>query len=89
MRIFVIKPALPGQLRSWLPRKVLMAPVQKYFAELQKTAVAPHGDRGIRAIANSTILDRVLNKAFSRSAVTRAKEKMGLGNRRVLLARKS
>jgi 2-polyprenyl-3-methyl-5-hydroxy-6-metoxy-1,4-benzoquinol methylase len=84
-----IKPALPGQLRSWLPRKVLMALVRKYFAVLQETTVAPRGDRGILAVTNSPILNKVLNKLFSPAAVTRAKEKMGLGDRRVLLARKS
>jgi|SRR5580658_3565522 2-polyprenyl-3-methyl-5-hydroxy-6-metoxy-1,4-benzoquinol methylase len=83
-----IKPPMPGQLRSWLSRKVLMRLVEKYFTVLQETTVAPRGDKGILAIINSSKVNRVLNKLFSPAAVIRAKEKMGLGDRRVLLGRR-
>jgi 2-polyprenyl-3-methyl-5-hydroxy-6-metoxy-1,4-benzoquinol methylase len=83
-----IKPPLPGQLRSWLSRKVLMGLVERYFTVLQETTVAPRGDKGILAIINSSKLTRVLNRLFSPGAVIRAKEKMGLGDRRVLLGKR-
>jgi 2-polyprenyl-3-methyl-5-hydroxy-6-metoxy-1,4-benzoquinol methylase len=83
-----IKPALPGQLRSWMSRKALLEMVRKFYRVEQETTVAPRGDMGILAIINSSKINRVLNKLFSPEAVARSKEFVGLGDRRIIVARK-
>lgn len=84
-----IRPPLPDQLRSWLSRKALLQLVKRYFSVLQETTVAPREDRGILAVINSAKINWVLNKLFSPGAVTRAKETLDLGDRRVLVGRRN
>jgi 2-polyprenyl-3-methyl-5-hydroxy-6-metoxy-1,4-benzoquinol methylase len=81
-----IRPPEPGQVRKWLSRRELLSLLRSEFRIVKHVTVLPKGDQGILRVVNSHKVNRVLNRIFSEKAVTWAKEKLGLGHCRVVLA---
>jgi 2-polyprenyl-3-methyl-5-hydroxy-6-metoxy-1,4-benzoquinol methylase len=77
-----------GQIRKWLSRRQLHQLLAADFRVLASTTVLPKGDQGILRVANSHKVNHVLRLLFSECTITRAKERLGLGNSRVILAQR-
>ena len=88
MRRSDIGPPEPGQIRKWLTRRELLNLLERRFKILKTTTVLPKGDRGILRVTQSYKINGLLNRMFGEAAVTRAKEAVGLGHCRVVLAQK-
>jgi len=58
------------------------------FRVLHTTTVLPKGDKGILRLVHSYKVNRILELAFSRAIITRAQERLGLGQTRVVLAQR-
>jgi hypothetical protein len=58
------------------------------FDCLRSNTVEPGGNRGLLRVVNSVKLTSFLSRIFSNERVVRAKERLGLGQTLVMLARK-
>jgi 2-polyprenyl-3-methyl-5-hydroxy-6-metoxy-1,4-benzoquinol methylase len=83
-----IKPPVDGQIRNWLTRKELIELINKDFAIRLTRTVSPSGDIGLLRIVNSHKLNWLLSNVFPKEALNRAKEKIGLGDKRILVGQK-
>jgi len=83
-----IAPPLPGNVRKWLTRKQLMGLLTPRFEILKSTTVLPKGHKGILRLINSYKLNGLLDHVIPPRITMKAKEKLGLGHTRVILARR-
>lgn len=80
----------PGQIRQWVDAQTLYDLLVPHYDVLEMTSILPMGDTGILRLVNSVKLNTMLEIVFSRSALTRAKERLMLGHTiMALLRRKS
>jgi SAM-dependent methyltransferase len=84
-----IQPQAPGQYRLWLTLRGLCKMLKPRFRILEATTFEPAGDLGFLRIVNSRRLNRYASKFFSGRSINRFKERLGLGQTLVILARKS
>jgi 2-polyprenyl-3-methyl-5-hydroxy-6-metoxy-1,4-benzoquinol methylase len=84
-----IGPPAPGQIRNWLSRGELHRLLRAKFRVISSRTFLPRGDRGVLRIAHSVKLNRLLSKLWSDESITRAKEWLGLGHCRIVVARRS
>jgi 2-polyprenyl-3-methyl-5-hydroxy-6-metoxy-1,4-benzoquinol methylase len=77
-----------AEVANWLSRKELHELLKRDFRVLKSFTIIPHGNRGVLRVVNSYKLNRVLGCVFSKRLLARAKEKLGLGDHRVILARR-
>lgn len=83
-----VPPPEPGQVRNWLSRTQLRKLLRRHFEVLDEYTMFPAGDRGILRLVNSTKINSLLRWVLSDDTITRAKERMGLGHCRVVVARR-
>jgi 2-polyprenyl-3-methyl-5-hydroxy-6-metoxy-1,4-benzoquinol methylase len=83
-----IRPPEPGEVRKWLSRRGLFQLLRSRFRVLRSTTLLPAGHRGILRFVNSYKINGILNRVFSGKAVVRAKEMLGLGHCRLILAQR-
>lgn len=87
-RMSWIGPPGEGQVRKWLPRSVLHELLSRNgFCVWRSKTACPAGDRGILRVINSRILDRALSLCVPRSWIRRAKEGLGFGQYRLVVAK--
>jgi SAM-dependent methyltransferase len=79
MRNSRIAPPAEGQLRRLLSGR---------FECLRSGILEPGGNRGLLRVVNSVEVTSFLSRIFSKERVVRAKERLGLGQTLVMLARK-
>jgi 2-polyprenyl-3-methyl-5-hydroxy-6-metoxy-1,4-benzoquinol methylase len=77
-----------GQIRRWLSRKEFHRLLRPRFQILKSVTVLPKGDRGIMRLVNSWRVNWLLSRIISEAAITRAKEAVGLGHCRIVLAQR-
>lgn len=83
-----VGPPAEGQLRRWVTPKELRKLLSGRFERLHSYTVEPSGNRGLLRIANSAKVTSLLSRILSRARVIRVKERLGLGQTLVVLARK-
>jgi len=88
MRNSRIAPAPEGQLRRWVTMHELRRLLSGQFECLRSGTVEPGGNRGLLGVVNSVKVTSFLSRIFSKERVVRAKERLGLGQTLVMLARK-
>ncbi len=88
MRNSRIAPPAEGQLRRWVTLQELRQLLSGRFECLRCYTVDPGGDRGLLRLVNSTKVTLFLSQMFSRERVIHVKERLGLGQTLVVLARK-
>jgi 2-polyprenyl-3-methyl-5-hydroxy-6-metoxy-1,4-benzoquinol methylase len=88
MRNSRIVPPAEGQLRRWVTMQELRRLLSGRFDCLRSGTVEPGGNRGLLRVVNSVKLTSFLSRIFSNERVVRAKERLGLGQTLVMLARK-
>jgi SAM-dependent methyltransferase len=84
-----IEPQPRGQYRQWLTMRELCKMLRPRFRILEATTFEPAGDLGFLRVVNSSRLNRYASKVFSGRSINRFKERLGLGQTLVILARKS
>jgi 2-polyprenyl-3-methyl-5-hydroxy-6-metoxy-1,4-benzoquinol methylase len=78
-----------GPVSHWLTRRELHTLVAEAELKLERSyTIMPRGNRGILRVINSGRLDRALGPHGS-TALRQAKERVGLGQYRVIVARKA
>jgi hypothetical protein len=88
MRNSRIVPPAEGQLRRRVTMQELRRLLSGRFDCLRSGTVEPGGNRGLLRVVNSVKLTSFLSRIFSNERVVRAKERLGLGQTLVMLARK-
>lgn len=78
--------ALPGQVRRWLNRRELHQILRPAFRILHSRTFDPKGDMGFLRVVNSTKVNRLLERVFAPATITSAKENLGLGHCRIIVA---
>jgi 2-polyprenyl-3-methyl-5-hydroxy-6-metoxy-1,4-benzoquinol methylase len=88
-RMSHIDPPGQGQVRKWLTRRALHALLERNgFEVLRSRSILPTGDRGLLRWTNAPKLNRPLNALLGKQQVKRLKEVVGLGQFRVVTARR-
>jgi 2-polyprenyl-3-methyl-5-hydroxy-6-metoxy-1,4-benzoquinol methylase len=88
-RMSWIGPPGDGQVRTWLTKDRLHALIeQNSFTIRSSRTVLPDGDTGVLRWTNSRKLNRPVERLIGRGAVVAAKERVGLGQYRVVVARR-
>ncbi len=83
-----LQPPGKGQHRNWLTKKQLHALLDSTGFEIVESRwILPGGDRGICRWTESRKALRVLNAMFGERGVTAFKERVGLGQFRIVVAR--
>jgi SAM-dependent methyltransferase len=88
MRRRDIAPLAEGQIRRWVTMRRLRNEVQAHFDILKASTMRPAGDRGFLRIVNSARLNGLASKVIPRPLLERFKERCGLGQTLIVLARK-
>jgi 2-polyprenyl-3-methyl-5-hydroxy-6-metoxy-1,4-benzoquinol methylase len=88
MRRKNIAPPAEGQLRRWVTMRELMNELRPHFEILRATTIQPAGELGFLRIINSTKLNRLVSKVIPKPSLERLKERCGLGQTLIVLARK-
>jgi len=88
MRNSRIAPPAEGQLRRWVTMQELRRLLSGRFECLRSGTMEPGGNRGLLRVVNSVKVTSFLSRIFSKERVVRAKERLGLGQTLVMLARK-
>ncbi|MBE0656974.1 MAG: class I SAM-dependent methyltransferase [Bryobacteraceae bacterium] len=88
-RMCWIRPPAEGQFRRWLKARELHAMLKQTGLELLRSyTVLPTGEYGILRFTNARRLNEPLYRIIPERLVTRAKEKVGLGQFRVVIGRR-
>lgn len=78
-----------GQVRKWLTRSALHVLLERGgFQIVRSCTVMPAGDRGILRIFNARKLNRLVQFLIPETAIRRTKEFFGLGQYRIVVARR-
>lgn len=83
-----IGPPGQGQIRKWLTLRQIKFLLNKEFTILSIATVLPAGNLGILRIVNSHKVNRLLELFFSKEKIESIKEKLGLGQSIIIMARK-
>jgi SAM-dependent methyltransferase len=83
-----VAPPAEGQLGHWVTLQELLALLSGRFECLRSYTVEPGGNRGLLRVVNSAKVTSFLSRIFSRESVIHVKERLGLGQTLVVLARK-
>lgn len=75
-----VPPPAPGQIRTWLRRGELLRLLRPHFQVQQMCSLEPMGHVGVLRLVNSPRLNGLLERVIPRPALTRAKERLGLGS---------
>lgn len=88
MRRSDIPPPSEGQLRRWVTMRELRGKLRPYFRIVKATTMQPTGNLGFLRIANSMKINSVVSKVIPKRSLDRLKERCGLGQTLIVLARK-
>jgi len=89
-RISWVGPPGEGQVRNWLTRGELVGLLERHRLEAGETrTILPAGDTGLLRWVNARRLNRPLEALLSRGRITRVKERLGLGQYRLVVARRA
>lgn len=88
MRRKDVAPPAEGQLRHWITMHQLRHLLRPYFSIIRATTIQPSGDLGFLRIINSKKLNRVISNVIAGTTLDHVKEKFGLGQTLLVLARK-
>jgi 2-polyprenyl-3-methyl-5-hydroxy-6-metoxy-1,4-benzoquinol methylase len=82
-------PRPADEICNWLTKKQLVQLLSSDFQIQYNATVLPKGDQGILRLVNSRRLNWLLARVFTPGSIARAKEKLGLGHCRVVLAKRA
>jgi SAM-dependent methyltransferase len=82
------RPPAPGRFHRELTMRELRRMLLPYFRILKAFTIQPAGNRGFLRVVNSTKLNRLLAKIIPQTSIDRFKEKCGLGQTLIVVARK-
>jgi len=88
MRRKNIAPPAEGQLRRWVTMRELLDELRPHFEILRATTMQPAGELGFLRIINSARLNGLVSKVIPKPSLERLKERCGLGQTLIVLARK-
>jgi len=88
MRRKNIAPPAEGQLRRWVTMRELLNELRPHFEILRATTIQPAGELGFLRIINSAKLNGLVSKVIPKPSLERLKERCGLGQTLIVLARK-
>jgi 2-polyprenyl-3-methyl-5-hydroxy-6-metoxy-1,4-benzoquinol methylase len=89
-RMSWVGPPGEGQARKWLTRGALHTLLQNAgFILLKSRTVAPGGDTGMLHVINARKVNRLMSVFLGRNGWTRLKEKLQLGQFRIVVAQKA
>ena len=83
-----VPPTEEGQFRNWLTVSQVRALLAPHFDVLYLETIFPSGHCGVLRLVNSVKLNALLNLVFSKNTIKRVKERLGLGEGIVVLARR-
>jgi 2-polyprenyl-3-methyl-5-hydroxy-6-metoxy-1,4-benzoquinol methylase len=83
-----VAPQGVGQVRHWTSRGELRRLLRNDFVIRRFTTLAPEGHLGILRLVNSYKLNGLLERIVSRTAIERAKERLGFGHAIAVLAQR-
>jgi 2-polyprenyl-3-methyl-5-hydroxy-6-metoxy-1,4-benzoquinol methylase len=83
-RMSWVGPPAPGQVRKWLTRHALLAMLERHGLQVMSSrTILPAGDKGLLRVLNARKVKRLLGSKFET-----LKESLGLGQFRVVIARR-
>jgi 2-polyprenyl-3-methyl-5-hydroxy-6-metoxy-1,4-benzoquinol methylase len=82
------RPPAPGRFHRELTMRELRRMLLPYFHILKAFTIQPAGNRGFLRVVNSIKLNRLLAKIIPQTSIDRCKEKCGLGQTLIVVARK-
>jgi 2-polyprenyl-3-methyl-5-hydroxy-6-metoxy-1,4-benzoquinol methylase len=83
-----VQPIAPGQIRHWLNRGELRALLGPRYAIRRLETILPEGHRGVLRLANSLKVSALAGALGLRRSLDRFRERVGLGQSIVALARR-
>lgn len=83
-----VRPPEPGQIRKWLSRRELHRLLKGHFRIVSSKTILPAGYSGVLRLVNSPKINRLLACVLSEAHLRAAKERLGFGHCRVIVARR-
>lgn len=87
-RLEGISPLAPGLIRRWVDLTEARRLIEAHFHIETITTIVPQGHRGVLRLVNSPKLNRLLAAVFGQARLDRCKERFGLGQTIIVLARR-
>jgi 2-polyprenyl-3-methyl-5-hydroxy-6-metoxy-1,4-benzoquinol methylase len=86
-RMGQIGPPKEGQARNWLTKNALHALLERHGFVIEKSrSILPAGNKGVLRLINSWKLNRIAGTVIGKNRIRAAKEAVGLGQFRVVVA---
>ena len=87
-RIRWVKPPVEGQARHWLKKGELHALLERHGFVVEKSwSLLPDGDMGMLRLVNGTKINKAVSIVIPQAKLERLKERVGLGQFRLVVAR--